>query len=163
MNAERIEYCARKKFKPNLEFVSPYKPESFVITDEMKKWVDEEMPKTERAKCLILVGATRLGKTQWARSLGKHVFWRGMTNLDKWDDSAKYLVLDDIDWEFIPSKKQLLTAMGECELTEKYRAKKTVINNKPAIVCCNQMPNFREHYDYWMENAIIVELTSKLY
>ena len=46
-----------------------YKGCPWLETPEMKRWREEELPKAERAKCLILVGPTRLGKTQWARHL----------------------------------------------------------------------------------------------
>ena len=54
----------------------------------LKRWREEELPKKERGRCLVLVGPTRLGKTQWARHLfpTEHIYYRGLTNFRKWDD-----------------------------------------------------------------------------
>ena len=63
------------KYKSTVErFQSPFGPDAFPwVTEEMKQWVQEEFPKRGCGpKALILWGPTRTGKTQWARSLGKH-------------------------------------------------------------------------------------------
>ena len=122
--------------KPAMVWEAKYKGCPWLETPEMKRWREEELPKAERAKCLILVGPTRLGKTQWARHLfpDNHMYFRGMTNIRKWRDDAALLVLDDIPWEFIPQKKSLLTQMGEAEVTDKYTPKKTIWVNMPAVV-----------------------------
>lgn len=142
-------------------------PEPWVLPDGLRNWLAEEYVKPNRARCLFLQGATKLGKTEWARSLDEnHIFWRGAINIDKWEDDAKYIVIDDIEWQFIPNKKQLMTAMGECELTDKYRAKRTLINFKPCILCCNYNPfafMTAEEDEYWRENAVHVVLENRLY
>lgn len=132
------------------------------LPNSITKWLAEEFTKVERAKCLVLVGPSRLGKTAWARSLGKHMFWRTDTNLGNWDQAAKYIVIDDIPWKFIPKKKALLTQMGDITITDKYKAKMDVNNNKPAIVLVN-VRGFEEQYnddepEYWDANATIVYL-----
>lgn len=133
------------------------------ITD----WLKNEFTKKKRARCLILIGKTKLGKTSWARSLGPHVFWNGMTAMSLWDNKAKYIVYDDVQWKYIPNKKQLLTQMGDTIVTDKYMHKVPIHNNKPAIVCLN-LKHFEEQYpvdepEYWDENATIVYLDKPLF
>jgi len=83
------------------------------------------------------VGPTRIGKTSWARSLGHHMFMSGLFNLDEWDESARYLVIDDIDWKWLPAKKQLLGGQSNFNLSDKYRRKRQVVFGLPTIYCMN--------------------------
>lgn len=165
MNLEKIQYAAKHLFPEVINnYRSPYLPEQFPrVPQIMLDWVRDEKIKPERAKALFLIGPSRLGKTAWARSLGRHIFWRGLFNLEKWDESADYIVVDDVEWDFFPNKKQLLTAMGECEVSDKYKSKRTLYNYKPAIICLNQMPDFRQDAEYWRVNAVFVHLTETLF
>lgn len=82
------------------------------------RWLHEEFNRTSRAKCLILIGATGTGKTTFAKSLpGQYIYFKGRWRLDSWNDHARYLIFDDIDWNKyellgFPSKKDLLTQNG---------------------------------------------------
>jgi len=123
--------------------------------------------KIVRPKSLLLVGPTRLGKTVWARSLGRHMYMCGSFNLDDWDDAAQYLVLDDIPWKYLPSKKCFLGGQLEFVLTDKYRKKKTVRFGKPTIYSMNN-DNYLEvrnspEWEWIMGNTVIVTLENKLY
>lgn len=149
------------QYTPHASFNQPY-----VLPQLIKDWLKDYFRPTglPRRKCLILVGKTQLGKTAWARSLGHHIFWRTQYNLDKWDNSAKYIVFDDIHWkELLKYNKQLLLAMGECTVTDRYRHKTDIVNYKPAIWCCNQKPFFGDDEEYWLENSVIVEIDEPLF
>jgi len=91
----------------------------------------------ERPKSLILIGASRLGKTEWARSLGKAMYFCGQFNLDDWDEKAEYVILDDFNWKFFPQWKSFLGCQKQFVLTDKYRKKRTVRWGKPCIVLGN--------------------------
>lgn len=134
------------------------------LPNDLIEWVSTEFIKVDRPKCLVLVGPSRLGKTQWARSLGRHMYWRGLTNVTAWDKEAKYLIFDDIEWKFIPQKKSLLTCMGEATVTDKYRAKKTVVVDKVAIVLCNEFDiDLIEDSSYWKKNICVVRINEPLF
>ena len=92
----------------------------------------------ERPRSLILIGASRLGKTQWARSLGKAMYFCNLFNLDDWNDGASYIILDDIDIKYFPHWKFFLGAQAEGILTDKYRKKQRVRNGRPTIWLCNE-------------------------
>lgn len=141
---------------------------AFVPTQAMMDWKRDYLDRVvDRPKCLVLVGDSRLGKTAWARSLGHHMYWRGMSNQTCWDDEAKFILFDDIPWKFIPQKKQLLTCMGEAIVTDKYRAKVAINVNKVAIVLTNEW-NWNtcgetdKEIDYWRTNLCVIEVTESL-
>ena len=144
------------KYHRELEF-------GWALPDSITNWLGTEFTKMERGRCLVLVGPTRLGKTAWARSLGDHMFWRGQVNLGAWDQSAKYIVIDDIPWKFIPQKKSLLTQMGDITVTDKYVKKLNVCNDKVAIVLVNELDSFEEEEEYWQANTTVVRLDSELF
>ncbi|QCX35045.1 replication-associated protein [Blackfly DNA Virus 13] len=157
---------AAKFFYPTIE--KAYSPPASVsmawkLSSDLLNWIENESKKKERAKCLILVGATRLGKTSWARSLGKHMYWRGMTNFGRWNDEAKFLIFDDIEWKYIPQKKSLLTQMGDATLTDKYVKKIDVQVKQVAIVLTNFWNGFDSESDYWEKNTTIVYVTEKMF
>lgn len=96
----------------------------------------------------------------------------GLFSLDKWDSEAQYLVLDDIDWEYLPYKKHLLGAQREFTATDRYKPKRTLLWGKPCIYCIN-----RDQYlvmvhgttkqptimDWLEDNCIFVHIENKLY
>jgi len=115
----------------------------------------------------LLIGDTRTGKTTWARSLDTHMYMHGMFNLENWDDQAKILILDDIDWKFLPAKKQLLGGQSNFVLSDKYRRKRNVTGGHPTIYLMNR-DNWNEIEKdpilNWIEgNSVIFFLTNKLY
>lgn len=162
-----------QQIRTNLENVKkqkvPWSPRfieyPWMEPEALTRWKEEEFVKKERARCLILVGPTKLGKTEWARHLcpENHTYWRGMTNMMEWRDDARLLIFDDIDWEYIPQKKSLLTQMGQAVVTDKYMKKLTVNVRMPAIVLTNNIPDWKNDADYWAENAKVIQLTDKLY
>jgi len=140
-----------------------------VVPDEVQDWLDTEYVKSSRAKCLFLIGDTQLGKTHWARSVVQpHIYWKNMVNLDEWNPNAKLIIFDDFDkWEFVPCPKGYLTQAGQCTVTDKYRKKRTIIVNMPAIYLCNDMPFMGGvplcDIDYWKSNGKFVRVYDRFY
>ncbi|AJC52525.1 replication-associated protein [Bromus-associated circular DNA virus 2] len=162
-----IKACAEHLFPEEVfpPYVAPpWCNKGWKLTADLVKWVEQELPRKDRPKCLVLVGPSRLGKTQWARSLGRHMYWRGMTNVTHWDSAAKYLIFDDIEWKFIPQKKSLLTCMGSATVTDKYKGKRDIIVDKPAIVLCNEFDiDSIEESAYWARNLQVVHVSEPLF
>lgn len=149
-------------FKPKFQWILPQAITDWVAMEFTKKWDEFERP-----RFLLLTGDTEVGKTSWARSLGQHMFWRGCVSFSEWDKNAKYIVIDDIDWKFIPYKKQLLTSMGMITVTDKYLKKKTVMHDKPVIVLTNHR-DFMEYEresdrDFYSKRCVQVDLYSPLF
>jgi hypothetical protein len=107
-----------------------------------------------RAKSLILWGPTRTGKTTWARSLGKHLYFGGLFNIDDYREDCEYAVFDDMQGglEFLHSYKFWLGCQKEFNVTDKYRHKKRVKWGKPCIYLSNQDPRADRGVDVeWLE------------
>nr|QTE03492.1 MAG: replication-associated protein [Fringilla montifringilla CRESS-DNA-virus sp.] len=162
-----IKACANHLFPE--EVFPPYVPPewvtgAWVVPAALQRWVAEELPKRNRPKCLVLVGPSRLGKTEWARSLGTHMYWRSCTNVTNWNVAAKYMIFDDIEWRYLPQKKALLTCMGDATVTDKYKAKKDIRVDKPAIVLCNEFDiDTIDESAYWKKNVCVVHVTEPLF
>lgn len=170
MYGDRIEANLRRLHKPAAKvYEDPNGPDAVYKPPRVcSDWVEFELNGDHRRrKCLIIIGKTKLGKTDWARSLGKHVFFRGTWSLEMMDPDAKYMVFDDIAWEFIPYKKQLLTDMGDCILTDKFLKKIPICVTCPSIVLLNKDDINPEKdprsSEYWSENAVCVEVFDKFY
>ncbi|CAF4781223.1 unnamed protein product [Rotaria sp. Silwood1] len=139
-----LELYEKAKMKKNLKPIYAW-PESFPdCTSELRevvnRWIREELHHTSRAKCLILIGPTGTGKTTFAKSLpGQYNFFSGRWLLDTWNDSASYLIFDDIDWDRFeelgfPLKTHLLTQNGVTNTTDKYEKTIEIDVKQPAIV-----------------------------
>lgn len=107
-----------------------------------------------------------MGKTEWARSLGSHMYFNNLFNLTDWNSDADYLILDDIDFEWIPNKKGWFGAQKSFVLTDKYKGKRTVAWGKPLIYLTNDYPFTKvsnSDLDWYNANCKIVYLQNKLY
>lgn len=140
-----------------------------VTPPEVRDWLETEFVKKSRARCLFLIGPSKLGKTHWARSIvSPHIYWKNMVNLDEWNPDGKLLIFDDFDdWSYVPCPKGYLTQAGQCVVTDKYRKKRTIIVNMPAIFLCNRMP-FNHGVplmddEYWKDNGVFVRVEEKMY
>jgi len=65
------------------------------------------------------------------------MYFCGQFNLDDWDSTAGYVILDDFNFKFFPQWKSFLGAQKQFVLTDKYRKKRTVQWGKPCIVLGN--------------------------
>lgn len=123
--------------------------------------------KLDRPKSLILVGPTRLGKTRWARSLGKHIYWCNSPVFSSADFlGALYVVVDDVPWEYFKCKKQLLGGQKEFTVTEKYQPLMEITFGKPVIYLCNEDPrkDMKDYeVEYYGKNVIYVFIENKLF
>lgn len=160
LNHERIEYYLNKKFAP---VIPPY-VNSYNFTDiphALQVWSEQRLL-PDRPKSLILWGPTRLGKTAWARSLGRHIYFNGLFMLDLLDSDAEYVIFDDFDWEHFKQYKQWLGAQKEFIVTDKYRRKQLFKWGKPTILLSNVLPNFPD-MSWVRSNCIILQINSSLF
>jgi hypothetical protein len=167
LNLQRLEYTAAKLY-PILE---QYEPE-FVFSDyhlpqELIDWRDNGRLAGPRPQSLILCGPSRCGKTEWARSLGRHTYWYGQINIDTWVDEMEYLVLDDFSpdiTKYLPLWKGFFGAQRELNLTQKYRGIVKKKFGKPCIFLCNSLPILSDADQVWMDaNALTVRIYDPLF
>lgn len=132
----------------------------------LRAWAEGCIGKgVDRPRSLVVWSAgSGLGKTEWARSLGRHVYWCGQKDLSRWDPLAEYVIMDDMDWQFVPDKKQFFGAQKEFTMTDKYKGKKTVKWGKPFIFLCNYDPLLQDGWNTWFnERTLVIEINSKLF
>nr|UBJ26205.1 replication-associated protein [Red panda feces-associated genomovirus] len=126
------------------------------IIDE---WVAANLfPQPERPKCLVLIGPTRLGKTEWARSLGTHNYYPNTITMDR-DASARYCVIDDMDyWDKFPYKKQFFGCHKEIGMCLKYQKPEIVTWGIPTIWLWNNenVPHDVLVDGYFQDNSVVV-------
>lgn len=82
--------------------------------------------KPDRPLTLIIEGPTRTRKTAWARSLGLHNYFCGGVDFSVYNNLALYNVIDDISFQYLPCKKELLGSQKDFTVNEKYRKKQRV-------------------------------------
>lgn len=108
----------------------------------------------KRQQSLILWGPTRMGKTLWARSIGKHAYFGGLFSMGEPIDDAKYAVFDDIQGglEYFPSYKFWLGCQKQFYCTDKYKGKKLVKWGRPSIYLSNTDPRLDRGADQqWLD------------
>lgn len=95
-----------------------------------------------------------MGKTVWARSLGKHAYFGGLFSLDESTENVDYAVFDDIQGglEYMHSYKFWLGCQKQFYATDKYKGKKLVHWGKPSIYIANEDPRTDKGVDTnWLE------------
>lgn len=115
------------------------------------------------------MGPSRLGKTEWARSLGQHLYFNGQFDLGQINDvnlpDVRYAVFDDFSWDSMAKfYKQWFGAQRTFTVTDKYKAKKTIQWGKPIIWLCNPEDSHVIPDTCWMQaNTIKVFIDNKLF
>lgn len=127
-------------------------------------------PRMHRPKSLILYGASRLGKSDFATSLGPHVQFRGTFNLESLlevgIENVEYVIWDDIGWHDPALKhdkyKSWLGSQDNFNVTDRYKHKIRMKPwNKPSIFLANKNPFLDLHPEdsNWLaENCVVVDL-----
>lgn len=169
--SQQIDRYAAKRFKTAIPDYIPRYTQFNNCTTGMHEWVAEHWAQPRplgRPTSLCLVGDTQLGKTEWARHLGRHMYWNGMFDLSLWDDDARYAVFDDFRWDaFKFSYKQWIGAQQTFTLTDKYRKKRTVQWGNPIILLLNteEYLVYSESWDKsWIKgNLKVIYLFDPLY
>jgi hypothetical protein len=142
-------------------------PDAIRQEDEAFVSARQRMPK--RPRSLILHGASKLGKTDFARSLGKYCFFRGTFNqrtlVSTGIENLDYIIWDDVSWKDNALKddqyKNWLGGQDEFTISDKYAKKIDVTWSKPCIFLCNGDPMFGllDKDRNWLEaNCTIVDL-----
>lgn len=121
----------------------------------------------DRVMSLWIWGNTRLGKTEMARSLGKHTRIANVWNFECLDPTgqAQYLILDDISWESIKYQyKSVLGCQSDITFTGKYQRPTKFRFGIPAVVLSNELPIFTDEELTWLRgNLHFVHIIDKLF
>jgi len=123
----------------------------------------------ERPRSLLLIGESRWGKTEWARSLTKkHAYFCNLFNIDDWSDEAELIIFDDFDIRYVPNWKFWFGCQKRGVIVDKYRKKRTVDNGKRFIWLCNPDSDPRRTLSgaegLWLiRNTVVYELKEALF
>lgn len=167
LHHDRLLTFARYRYRTPTPIYTPTFTTFTSIPPELDEWFSTNImgPHQQgvRRKSLILTSPTRYGKTQWARSLGPHIYFNSMFDLANFCSDVSFAIFDDFKWEsFSTFHKQWLGCQEEFTLTDKYRKKQTVQWGKPCIYLCNpeDMPSMTS----WLqENCVYIYLNKPLY
>lgn len=137
---------------------------------QLTEWVQTYLhrPYRGRPKSLILFGATRLGKTLWARSLGKHAYFPGLFLLEDFnEEKVDFALFDDLvhGMHTLPNAKHWLGGQTEFVIGDKYMKKRRIRWGKPSIYISNPDPRGEctTEMKEWMKgNCICVEIKDQL-
>jgi len=127
------------------------------------------MPRLERPKSLVLVGPSRLGKTQWARCLGQHAYVATTWDLSSFDSRFDYVVFDDVPWDnFKHYAKPFFGCQRDFSVSDKYRKKKRISGGVPCIFLVNPEDYTEDMHkfcksDWGTQNIVVVTIYNKLY
>lgn len=121
----------------------------------------------QRDTSLVVIGATRLGKTEWARSLGKHTYWSGAIDWSRHSDSNRYAVIDDIPLDYIPRIQHIFGCQHNISVSQKYKPILYFNWGIPVIYLTNDDNYLEKQPDFiktwWESNVRVVTLNNKLY
>lgn len=95
------------------------------------------MERQDSPRSLVLYGPTRMGKTVWARSLGKHLYFCGLFSYAEAVRYAdvRYAVFDDLQGgiKFFHGFKNWLGAQKQFQIKGLYRDPQLIDWGKPCI------------------------------
>lgn len=111
-----------------------------------------------------------MGKTVWARSLGKHLYFCGLFSYKEASkhDDARYAVFDDIQGgiKFFHGFKNWLGAQRQFQIKGLYRDPELITWGKPCIWVANTDPRHDVSFEdaQWLEgNCIFIEILEPLF
>ncbi|UDN67442.1 replication-associated protein [robinz virus RP_326] len=133
---------------------------------ELDAWVQQNIvrPLAGRNKSLLLWGPSRMGKTVWARSLGRHAYFGGLFSLDESTD-VEYAVFDDMQGglDYFHGYKFWLGHQKWFYATDKYKGKRLIHWGKPAIWIANTNPLMDKcDSDWLLANCDVIEINEKI-
>lgn len=109
------------------------------LDDWVRKWTTGKEECERRPKGLVLIGASRTGKSSLMATLGDYVYFKNIWSSDNWEYLPAYTIMDDMDaadegkglsfsWF-----KPWFGAQDSITITDKYRPKEDISNGKPLI------------------------------
>ena len=109
------------------------------------EWVSTHLRPTYtgRRKSLVMYGGTLIGKTLWARGLGKHAYFPGLFMLEGFNaEEVEYAIFDDLikGLGTIPDYKLWFGGQQEMVIGDKYLHKQRIRWGKPCIYIANDDP-----------------------
>ena len=164
---DRIYACWIHFHKTKSVFIPTFPLDSFRIPFFLKSVQVDLVGLNTRRQVVILIGPTRLGKTQMIRTMFQngHGYCRGRHRLDEWRTTSGPMILDDLaDGQLGSTTKPPDKAWTDSQtfsMTGKY---------KPTIQCQARQVFILTNDDpiwlrdaYWITNAHVIRITGKCF
>ena len=150
---------------PAVEAVYESVYDSWNVPGVLSEWAECIGEDVDRPLSLVIWGPSRTGKTEWARSLGNHVFFSGMFDLSVLRSEYDYVVFDDVSFTSMDFFKCWFGAQKEFSVTDKYMRKQRIMHGKPCVGCFNHDIRAMLWADIeWLElNCLFVNVVDKLF
>ncbi|QBO56213.1 replication-associated protein [Maize streak dwarfing virus] len=176
-----FEYSAERLFPTAASpFIPPSipSPPDLMCHERIEEWQSENLfqgdasARQHRPRSLYIVGPTRTGKTTWARSIEplRHNYWQFTIDFLRYNNEARYNVLDDIPFKFCPCWKQLVGGQKDYTVNPKYARKTQIKGGIPSIILVNYDEDWLKvmtpaQLDYFYDNCVVyqMELHEKFY
>ena len=116
-----------------------FEPRPWVLPPAVQQWYSDnfERPVDGRYTALILIGGSRLGKTEWAQSFGRPDVITSRWNIKKIQAGSSHLVINDVDIASFPYWREVLGCQVQFNATDKFVHTLSVNFNRPTIWTCN--------------------------
>ena len=150
----------------------PIRPYTMRWQDWMERHIYNR-PQSPRMKPLVLICSQgNIGKTEWARSWGTHVYMHTNVNMPLLHDclqegQARYVVIDDVDWvKLLKPGNPAVDVLTNCDAISWYIGKRLVVTKQtlPVMVIKNDLPPpMSRHWGtrgwkYWEDQLEIIQL-----
>ena len=140
-----------------------------IIMRYFDRFVNNRPDDRQRCPSLCLVGRSGLGKTDYVRRLGDHVYFDGEISCKRRNSDARFMVFDDVPSLRFGNAGHWKQYYG-CQKTLGLRDlhfKGQMIWGRPCIFLCNEDEDPRLDgtldTDYLLRNCIFVDLKESLY
>lgn len=137
------------------------------LPQELITWRESNLKRNRfrdgRPKSLILIGPSRLGKTEWGRSLGSHSHHEGNFDFAQIQSYHEYALFNDVNPEGLLWYKNLVGGNPIVTVTDKYVRKRTLEWGNPTIWTLNQLPEAIRNDPWIIANCDVIDIVDKLY
>ncbi|KAJ0765842.1 putative geminivirus AL1, replication-associated protein [Helianthus annuus] len=167
---------------PTAPWVCPFPLSSFTnVLEDLQEWADsyfgiQAAARSLRPKLVIIEDNSRIGKTMWARSLGRHNHICGHMDLNKkvFSNNAEYNIIDDIPPQYFKHRKEFIGAQRNWQSNCKYGKPSLVKGGIPTIILCNpglgfsywdhlNKPDMLGLKEWTLNNVVFIFLNEPLY
>ncbi|KAH6653156.1 hypothetical protein BKA67DRAFT_568729 [Truncatella angustata] len=168
INMERL--LLTKEPEARARYTVDYVQAPYYPTKTMMKWMQQNFAKDKpkgRPTCLVLIGNSRLGKTDWAMSIGNPIMMVNSMVFDEMTTHCSHIVLNDMDFRSFKEWREFMGCQMKVTITGKYREEKLLDWGKPAIFTATMDNNpltIPRVADYFRQSGGVVEyLTERLF
>jgi hypothetical protein len=165
VNLDRV--LKSKAPDPRAPYVVDYEQKPYRPTARMGRWLRENFGgqrRKGRPTCLVLVGDSRYGKTDWAMSFGNPVMMVNKLVFDEMTTECSHIVLNDMAFNTFREWREFMGCQNSVAITGKYRDEVLLPWGKPAIITCNRDNNplrVKKMADYFRQSKGVVEYLVK--